>query len=966
MAWAELLLLPLLFFSGGDPAWKAHPLAWAEAHLAAPDLKVRQAARRYLAFRAREARSFLARALEDPNWRVREGALQVLAWAGSPLPAGMAEVLSKDPSWPVRRSLAYYLGRRAEGAGILRRLAGDPFRDVRAQALLGLALVGALEPERLLGFLEARGEAERQAALRTLVFAPRQISLPRAPGEKGGGLRRRVLRALALRPQPGQVPWLEGLLGPGPGKGTLEERLLALQVLRPLGSARPEDKVLVLQGLASSHPRARGAALGAGLLLGPEEVREILPRGLRLPGREGFEGFLEIAGRKAVSLASRLVPELDQLLRERSALLAGTSWFLRGAGLAPGRAGKRLLEGMARETLGRIERAAALAQRAGAPGLEALLLRVLSSTKEPDLRNRLLPFLLPFAEEPKIRKFLLSLLPGLPWWRRGIVVEALVKAARGKPVPLLLLPLEKGEIRKPRALADYLEALRDYPPTPLFRALLRRMILEEKDPKVLDRAARDLIRNPRALDPSDLEALEKAVLREGTAGGSRWICLEALASRGKWETVGRVLKALPPEDALPLERNLARFIRRRKAAGGIPFLREWAFRGKDRRLELEAFLALAALGVEDSWKGLLDLSLTAGELEADRIARAFLGAPDRWVKKAFDLWSPAATAPYLREGALLLAGERAVVPLEAVEKAFFLPGPSRVKGAALAALVLRKGWDTNPVVRKLLFGLIRSPLAEYYGDSPEEVLQAVLPVLPEARPPFAERFLWAALLDPFFREPLETLRTNRNIWSGKGRSRLAEARIYAGVLFAFPEARLRRALEWALAREGKSLGRGLLGKSFLLNLLYELRRNPRLPDMPALARDLAELILQLAPRGGMPDFYALVYLARRAEKERRWARAAGLFEKAQREALLGDILVREAEMVLGGTDPPGGRFPLLRVTLRPLLLRAWKDIQAGKEKEGRALARRVLELGRADGPTCRVARKILEAKEKDK
>ncbi len=151
-----------------------------------------------------------------------------------------------------------------------------------------------------------------------------------------------------------------------------------------------------------------------------------------------------------------------------------------------------------------------------------------------------------------------------------------------------------------------------------------------------------------------------------------------------------------------------------------------------------------------------------------------------------------------------------------------------------------------------------------------------------------------------------------------------------------------------------------------MNLLYELRRNSRLPDMPALARDLAELILQLAPRGGMPDFYALVYLARRAEKERRWARAALLYEKAQREALLGDLLVREAEMVLGGTDPPGGRFPLLRVALRPLLLRAWKDIQAGKAKEGRALAGRVLELGRADEPTCRVARKILEAEEKDK
>ncbi len=968
MARVELLLVPLLLLSRGDPPWKAHPLAWAEANLAAPDRRVREGARRYLAFRAKEARPFLLRALEDPNWRAREGALQVLAWSGTSLPRKAEESLARDPSWPVRRALACYLGSRREGAGLLRDLAGDAFRDVRAQALLGLAALGALEPERIQGALESRAEEVRRAALRVLVYDSEQITLPRAPGRKGGGLRRRALRALALGPLPGRFPWLEGLLRPGPGEGTLEEKLLALQILRPLGSARPEDKELVLKGLASADPRARGAAVGAGLLLGPEEVEAILPRGLRLPGREGFEGFLEISGRRARALAPLFVPELEKLLRERSFLLAGARWFLRGAGLAPGPAEKKLLEDLAEETLARIERTAALAGRAGAPGLETWLLRVLAGPADADVRDRLLPYLLPFAGKPEVRKLLLSLLPALPWWRRRGVVEALVKAAGGKPLPLLLLPLRKGEIRGPRALADYLEGLRGYPPTPVFRALLRRMILEEKDTRVRDRAARDLVRSPRALTSEDLEALEKAILRKDSASGLRWICLEALASRGDWDAAARILKVLPPKEALVLERNLARFIRRSKAARGIPFVRKWALEGKDRRLELEAFLALAALGEKEAWEGLLDLSLTAGELEADRIVQAFLDAPDRWVEKAFETWSPTSRPPYLREGAFRLAGERDAVSQEALEKAFFLPGPSRVKGAALAALISRKNWMLTALVEKLLFYLLYGPDPErYFGDSPEEALQQVLPALSRARPPFAERFLWAALLKPFFEEPLKNLQLEEgDAWARRGRSLMTEARIYAEVLFSFPEERLRKALEGALAREGQSLGRGLLGKTFLLNLLYELHRNPRVRAMPGLARELAELILQLAPRGGMPDFYALVYLARRAELKRRWNEAASLFERARREALLGGISLREVEMVLGETDPPGRSFPLLRLALRPRLLRAWKDIQGGREKEGLALARRVLALGRADGPTCRVAREILDSRGKDK
>ncbi len=967
MGRAELLFLALLAFPAGGPSWKDHPLAWAQANLASPGSRSRTAARRYLAFREKAARPFLERALEAPDWRAREGALLVLAWAGAPLPPGTEEKLSRDPSWPVRRNLAYFLGLRGEGVKTLKRLLRDPFRDVRAEALLGLASAGALSGATLLAALEDRAGTVRAAALRCLVFAPRQPGLPRAPGKRGGPFRWQALRTLSLRPCPCQIPWLEGLLQAGPEEGTLGEKLLALQVLRPLGKAGEGGPDLVLQGLSSTDPQVRRAALGAGFLLSGRELGELFPRGLRIPGREGFEAFLEISGRKARDLAPRFVPELEKLVRERGRFLRASRWFLQGVGFAAGSAGRGLLEDLEIKTAYRIEAVAELAGGVRAPGLEAWLLRLLSSPCDPVLRDGLLPFLLPFAGKDRVRSFLLSLLPGLPWWRRKAVLEALVKRAGGKPLPALLLPLEKGEIRDPRALADYLEALRDYPPTRRFRDLLGGLLLEESDPRVLDRAARDLARRPDALSSRDLDALENAALRKQTTLGLRWTCLAVLAGRGRWNSVRRILGAVREKEALSLERKLARFFRRKKVPGAEPLLLEWARHGKDRRLELEARLALVSLGDRESWESLLDLSLGATELEAERLTQAFLSAPAPLVRRACRLWSPPSRPPYLRAAAARLAGERGdSLEVSFLERLLVAPGTSEVKAAALKSLALRCG--DNPhledILEKSLGELLDHPSPQEWGEAPGEVLQEVLAVLPGLSFPWVSFDLWKGLLRPFYQDPLGTLEMEGHPWAGPGRARLEEARFLAGPLFRLGERRLREGLARALEEGKESLGRGLVGKHFLFNLLYELETRPGLPPMPGLAGDLARRILELAPRGGLPDLYALLVLARGEERAGRWKEAAALFRRASRELLLGDLSPRDAEIALGGTDPPRGDFPLLRLPLRPLLLEAWWCFKAGARKKGLSLAREGLVRGRADRRSQREGKKILDALEK--
>ena len=961
----EFLLLAFLALPArSGPEWARRPLAWAKARLGSPVRPERIAARRFLAFQAARVLPFLQEALGSPHWRVREGALQVLGWGDRPLPAGAAERLARDPSWPVRRNLAWLLGWREEGKEPLRLLAGDPFRDVRAQAVSALAASGVLDGKAALAALEDPAPPIGEAALRVLAFAPLPPPLPRAPGEgEGGAALARTLRALAARPCAGQRPWLEALFRPGPAGRGLGEKLLALQVLRPLGSVRPGDAGLVLQGLRSGDPFLRSAALGAGLLLSGPQVASLLSEGLRIPGRDGFQGFLKIAEARKKSLAPLLVPHLDRLLRERKALLEGAILLEGGAPAVPDFLWRVFQKRIALETALRIRLAGGLASSAQAPGLREWLLRVLSGNPDGILRDRLLPLLLPYAGEEKTAAFLLALLPRLPWWRRKALVRALVEKAGGKPRPALLDLPERGLVRDGSPLAQYLEALRDYPPTRRYRALLRRILAESRSPRVRVQAARNLTRRPSALDDRDLAALERAALA-AEAGSIGEACLEALAAAGRWAAVERILSSLPKKRALPLERFLARMARRKGWTGAKPYLRRWIRSRDDARLDLEVFLALASLGEAGAWERLLALSLSAGELAVERIQEAFLEAPEEAAKKAFAAWTRPEAPVYLQEAACSLAGERPRCgDGKVLEGLLFGKGPVQVRAAALAALTAAG----SPLPGKLLSDYLEGRGGGFFRGWWEEAFREVLGVLARIRnrPDWTETFLWSALFHPFFHDPLGSLEWEQPFWGGRGRSRLEEARLLAGVLFRSSQERIRRSLKAVLARREGSLGRGLLGKRLLLSLLFELARPDRgRRSWRGLEGDLAELVLQLAPRGGLPDLYASLLLARRAARAQRWDQAALLARRACREALLGTVALREVELVLGETDPAARSFPLARLGAAPFLYQALSALAAGKKDGARRLARLALEAGGADGSIRAKAERILAEAEK--
>ncbi len=936
------------------------PLAWAKKNLASPDKRLRQAARRYLAFRGKEVQSFLVEATRARDWRVREGAVLVFSWSRLFLPLREMKRLEKDPSWPVRCALADYLGGQGYGEKVLRRLASDPFHDVRARAILGLGAMGSLDPETAGRAWKDRSYQVRAAAARTMVFGFEPPSLP-GPPETYRPYLEEILRALALRPSPGHRPWLEPLLGKESGSSLLE-KLLALQVLRPLGSIRAGDAALVLRGLSSPDPRLKAEAVQAGRFLSGREVRTILAEGLRIPGRDGLQGFLSLAERHGSDLAGDLAKEMVKLFREREGALWGARVFLASAGLSPGEGlGRALLDAEARESAFRLRLAGGLALAAGAPRFQEWLLGLLRKGVDPPLRNRLLPLLLPFAGKEDVAAFLVSLLPGMKWWRRRPVLKALVREAGGRPVPSLLVLLEEGRIRDGRPLADYLEAIRDYPATARYRAILRKVLSESQSPRARLQAARNLARRRKFLTREDLDAMERAASTARAGRALMAVCFEALAAGGRWKEVEGILSRLPEKDARPFRVDLARLAGRNGWKEALPVLERWAGAGGDPKVELEALLALAALGREDAFERLIPLSSSAGELTVDRIAGVFARAPSRLARKAFLLWSAPGAPAFLQEAACRLAGETAGAAREKELSCLLEKGKSiSVKGAAAAALLLRgEASAVEAVLGSWIFS--REGLLEEMGEEDRrEFFREIMGVLPKVEPDWGPSFLWEVLFDPFIQDPLGAMERESGSWFGPGRAGLSEARIYGRILFTFPEDLLRKALSGVLSLNRRTLGRGLLGKGLLSNLIHVDTSERDLPFLPGLCGDLAKLVLQLAPRGGMPDFYALLFLGRRAEKEGRLEKGAGFYERALREGLMGTLSYREAEMVLGETDPAGGVFPLARLAARPLLLEARLALKSGEWKEGLALVSSILARGGADRKTRSQALELKE------
>ena len=120
-----------------------------------------------LAKGGRKALDAARTAVSDPDWPVRDTAVEALEYIGTardvPL---LARVLSGDQQWEVRASAAASLGRFREPAGrrALRAALEDPSADVRRYAAVSLARYG--DPAAI-PWLEARLSRETDDRART-------------------------------------------------------------------------------------------------------------------------------------------------------------------------------------------------------------------------------------------------------------------------------------------------------------------------------------------------------------------------------------------------------------------------------------------------------------------------------------------------------------------------------------------------------------------------------------------------------------------------------------------------------------------------------------------------------------------------------------------------------------------------------------------------------------------------------